>query len=286
MKNILFALAAAAVAAPGFGASLTLSGLADTEDGLVADIDGHLPLGNSWSVAAGAGHAESSAGDEKFSATSLRASTKVRWGALFASAGGERWKDTGQLGATTMRGELGWMSAAGISISALATRRDLDITYTAVLDDVTREIDIEMQGTGFGADLSYFGTAWSAGLRYLDYSYGRNVQRIRAVLDSDNTLRFPRVQRLAESVATRAGSAPDRDLSLMLGRQFVRTSLLGDVRMLRDALTGDETWSMGLTLGLRMGRNMALDTSVGFADGAAAGTVAWGGIALTLLAYR
>jgi hypothetical protein len=52
----------------------------------------------------------------------------------------------------------------------------------------------------------------------------------------------------------------------------------------RDALTGEETTSAGLTLGVEFGRHLLLDTMVGFSDGGAAGRVPWGGMALTL--YR
>jgi hypothetical protein len=285
MRQVLFGLVASvAFATPGAASSLSVAGLVDGEDGRALDLDGRLDLTEQWSVGAGFGHGESDLRDEQFSGRSLRASTDLQFGAFFVGVSAERWKDSGQLRATTLRGEFGWMSDSGLTVTALVTDRALDINYTATVAGQTRDYGIKFQGTGYGADLSYFGTAWSASLRFLDYTYGRNVGRLQAVLASANTERFPRVQRLMESVATRATGAPDRELSLVLGRQFTRSYLMADWQLKRDALTGEETTSAGLTLGVEFGRHLLLDTMVGFSDGGAAGRVPWGGMALTL--YR
>jgi hypothetical protein len=283
MRQVVFGFAAAAaMALPCAASSLSVAGLVDGEDGRSVDLDGRLDLTGHWSVGAGLGYGESDFGDQHFSARSMRASTDVQFGAFFAGASADRWHDSGQLRANTLRGEFGWMSDSGLAVSALVTDRNLDITYTATLEDQTREFDIEFQGTGYGAGLSYFGSSWSVGIRFLDYTYGNNVARLQAVLASAETERFPRLQRLTESVATRAAGTPDRELSLVLGRQFARSHLTGDWQLRRDALTGEKTTSAGLTFGVELGRQLLLDTMVGFSDGGAAGSVPWGGLALTL----
>src|SRR5688572_1806112 len=77
---------AAAMAGPGFGASLTLSGLVDGDDGKALDLDGSLPLTDAWLVGAGIGRSKSSLEGNEFTATSLRASTDVQIGSGFANA--------------------------------------------------------------------------------------------------------------------------------------------------------------------------------------------------------
>src|SRR5690606_3584303 len=133
-----------------------------------------------------------------------------------------------------------------------------------------------------GGALPWLGPGWTATLRSRENSSGNDVAPVRAVLQPANTERFPRVQRLAESVATRAAGAPDRELSLALGRQFRRSYLAVDWGLHRDALTREKTRSYGLTLGVELGTRLVLDTLAGLSDGAESGSVAWGGLALTL----
>jgi hypothetical protein len=108
------------------------------------------------------------------------------------------------------------------------------------------------------------------------------VQRVRSVLESGNTERFPRLQQLIGSVATRAAGAPDRELSLSLGRQFTHLSLLASVQWQRDALTAQKSRSAGLTLGLTPGRRFGVDLSAGASKGGETDTIGWVGLALTL----
>jgi hypothetical protein len=275
-----------ALAGPAAASSLTVSGLIDGEDGTALDLDGRLSITEDWLIGAGIGRGESELAGEKFSGTSLRASTDLQFGAFFAGASAERWKDSGQLRTTTLRGELGWMSASGLALSALLTDRSLDITYAATVLGEPRELAIQFEGTGLGADVSWYGEAWTASLRFVEYDYGRNVQRVRNVINAPDTDRFPRIQGLIETITTRAAAAPDRELSLLLGRQFARSSLTGDLQLQRDALTGEESWSLGLTLGREMGTQFTLDATLGFTDGDSIGTVPWGGLALSLHSAR
>lgn len=280
------ALLAAVFTAQGRAASLTLSGLLDGEDGRVLDLDARVPVTGNWTIGGGVGHGESSLGTEKFSASSLRLSTDLQFGGLFASAGAERWRDSDQLRSTTLRAEVGWMSESGIAVSALVADRQIDIDYTATVLGQVREFQADLDGTGFGGDLSYLGEKWSMGLRYTAYDYGRNVARVRNIRDAAETGRFPRLQRLIESVATRAAGAPDREIAVILARQFRRHYLGSDWQMQRDAVTGDETHSVGVTFGIELGERFVLDTLAGISDSDRTGSVGWGGLALTLRTSR
>lgn len=267
---------------PAHAASLTIAGLADGEDGQSLNVTGRVSITDAWLVSASAGHGESTLEGDKFSGNSVGAATDVQFGDFFASATFNRWKDSGQLTSTNWRGALGWMSESGLSLSALVADRALDVTYSATLLGQPRQRQVSFDGTGFGAEVAWYGEQWTASASFLDYGYGQSVQRVRNILDATDTIRFPRIAQLVGSMATRAASAADQEVGVSIGRQFARSSLSGDWQMQRDALTGEKSHSLGLTLGLQFGQRVGLDTSVGFTDGAAGGTEPWAGLALTL----
>lgn len=283
MQRFLIAALLLATATPGLASSLTVSGLIDAEEGRSVDLDGRLSLNEAWDVGAGIGHGESAIDEQRFSGTGLRAFTDVQLGSFLLGASAERWKDSGQLRATVLRGDAGWMSDSGLALSGLIVDRELSITYTATLAGQTRDFEVKLQGTGFGAEIGWIGEQWSASARYVGYDYGSNVDRIRNLLDASSTDRFPRLQRLLQSMATRAAGAPDRELSLLLGRQFGGTSLSVDWQLQRDAVTRDKTWSSGLSAGFDLNRHWLLDTAVGVSDSPALDTVAWASVVITWL---
>lgn len=283
MQRFLIAALLLAMVTPGLASSLTVSGLIDAEEGRSVDLDGRLSLNEAWDVGAGIGHGESAIDEQRFSGTGLRAFTDVQLGSFLLGASAERWKDSGQLRATVLRGDAGWMSDSGLALSGLIVDRKLSITYTATLAGQTRDFEVKLQGTGFGAEIGWIGEQWSASARYVGYDYGSNVDRIRNLLGASSTDRFPRLQRLLQSMATRAAGAPDRELSLLLGRQFGGTSLSVDWQLQRDAVTRDKTWSSGLSAGFDLNRHWLLDTAVGVSDSPALDTVAWASVAITWL---
>jgi hypothetical protein len=279
-------LFAAAIASAANASSLRLSGLIDGDEGHAVDVDAMLALTGQWSVGAGAGRSHSAPDAEGLSATSLRISTDLQVGGVFANAAAEQWKDSGELRATTLRGSLGWMSDAGFAVSALVADRDLDITYTATVQGVTRELQIDIDATGLGAELSWFGTRWSAGASFMRYDYGRNVDRIRAILDAAATERFPRLQRLATSVAARAAGAPDREISLLLAREFPRGYVSADWLWQRDAVMREKANMLAATLGWYVGPRWRLDTTAGVSRSDSSGSVPFGGLSITLRSAR
>lgn len=105
---------------------------------------------------------------------------------------------------------------------------------------------------------------------------------MRAAIAAADTVRFPRVGELLGSMATRAASAADREVGITLARQFAHVSLGGDLQVERDALTGADTRSLGVTLGLAFGRRVGLDTTVGLTDGGASTSEPWASVAVTL----
>ncbi|MEO6185830.1 MAG: hypothetical protein ABIP38_04375, partial [Steroidobacteraceae bacterium] len=199
-----------------------------------------------------------------------------------AGASLQRWNDAGQIRSTAVLGELGWSANNGMAASLLLDTRSLTLKYSAIVAGQQRERQIDFDGTGIGAEISWFGDQWNVGLRYIDYAYGRSMDRVRAVLNAPDTGRFPRLQLLIDSVATRAVGAPDRQLSASLGRQFARASLQGDWNLQRDALSGDEFNSFSLTHGYEFSEQLQIDTTFGVSTGGYGGTSAFAGLALTL----
>jgi hypothetical protein len=283
-KRISCALLAAACVAPAWAASLSLGAVADNENGRSISLGGRFAPVETLTLGANIGHsrAQLEAGGEEFSGTSLGISADLDFGAFFAHASGDRWTDSNALRSTVLNGELGWMSTTGVALAALVTDRDMRVTYyTATVLGQPRERNIDFEGTGFGADLAYYGETWTAGVRFLEYDYGRSVARVRAAIDAAGTERFPRLDQLIGSVVTRAAGTPDRELSLLLGRQFAKNSLTAVLQWQRDALTGDESKSAGLTLGMRPAASLGVDISAG-ASKSEAGTALWAGLTLTL----
>lgn len=281
-KRICSVLLIAALMPVAWAGSLTLGGVVDDDKGRSLDLSGRFAATPAWTLGAGAGHSESEFDGEKFSGNSFNVSSDVALGAFFIGASANRWKDSGELRATVLRGELGWMSAAGVALSALVTHRATRVDYTVNFLGQLRERQIDFDGTGFGGDVSYLGERWTAGVRFLRYDYGNNVERVRQAMESGDTERFPVLARLIGSVATRTAGSPDRELSFLLGREFGEVSVTADVQLLRDALTGDRTKSGGLTVGFKPTPRFGVDVSGGVTDSDVAGNVPWAGLSLTL----
>lgn len=283
MKKVLIAAVVALVlpAAAARAASVTASTLADSEDGLSYGIDGQFSLTDSWSVGAGVQQSEASLAGADFSGTAVRLASNVSAGAFAAGVSLRRWKDSSQVRSTTIQGEAGWMWGNGLSVTALLDDRDVRVEYTTTVLGQTRQASVDFRGTGFGADVSWFGTDWNLGARYLDYNYGRSVARVRAAMESSSTLRFPRVETLLDSIATRAAGAPDRQVTATIGRSFSRSSIQADWVLQRDALTLANVKSLSLTYGHDIGSTVRLDVTAGHSDGDDSRSMVFGGLALT-----
>jgi hypothetical protein len=262
-------------------ASVTLSTLGDTEDGLSYGVSGHFSPTEHWSVGAGIEQSQTSIGGADFSGTALRMSTDVSLGGFMASASVRRWKDSSQVKSTTSLAELGWMTESGWSLSVLADDRNVTVQYTTTVLGETRPAAIEFNGTGYGADISFYGDGWILAARYLEYDYGRSVTRVRAAIESTSTERFPRVDSLLGSIVTRASGAPDQQFLATVGRTFGNSSLQVDWTLQRDALTQDKVKSVSGTWGYGVTAGLWLDTTAGVSDVAGGDSLIFGGLALT-----
>jgi hypothetical protein len=291
MRGIWSITTLAALCAAGIGAaqpaqaegSLTVSGLFDSDQGRSVDADVRWSPVPAWSMGAGAGKGESGVAEAGLSGTSLRASTDLYLGGFDAGVSLQRWKDSSDLRTRSLRAQVGWTFDAGLGLHALFDDRRLDIQYTRqTLLGQTRQAAVGFDGTGLGAELSYTGARYSAAAHFMDYGYGRSMARVRAVLAATDTTQFPRLQLLVASLVTRAAGAPDRQMGVTLGREFDRASVQGDWVMLRDALTGEVTHSLSLLHSYRITRHLEMDTTLGLSDGAAAGTMAFGGLAFRI----
>lgn len=265
------------------GGSVTLAGMLDGSHGSSIDADLHWYPLQAWSVGAGIGHSKSELTGSDFAGTSLRASTDLQLGDFNAGVSMQYWNDSSQIRTISTRGQVGWTSLAGFGINAIVDDRHMRVTYTTQpVVGQSRDIEANFDGTGFGAELAWYGEQWNSAARFIGYSYGQNVDRLRTIVNSPTTSRFPRLAVLVGSVTTRAAGAPDREIGATLGREFSKSSLQGDWTLQRDALTGVKYNSLSLVLGYHVTPHLELDTTGGFSHGGTQGTVAYGGLSLTL----
>ena len=263
--------------------SLTLSGLFDSDQGRSLDADARWAPLPAWTLGAGVGQGKSGLEGSDLSGTSLRASSDVYLGGFDAGVSMQRWKDSSDLKTSSVRGQAGWTFDSGVGIHALFDDRSLDITYTRQpLVGAARQSTVQFDGTGYGAELAFIGTRVNAAVHFIDYGYGRSMTRVRGVLAATDTTRFPRLQALVASMATRAAGAPDREIGVSLGREFSRSSVQGEWLLMRDALSGENTNSLSLIHSYRISKHLEMDTTLGLSDGAADGTLAFGGLAFRI----
>jgi hypothetical protein len=279
----LFAAGLCTAASARAEGSLTLSGLFDSDQGRSLDVDARWAPMPAWSLGAGVGKGESGLAGANLSGTSLRASTDLYLGGFDAGVSMSRWKDSSDLKTRSVRAQAGWTFDSGVGVHALLDDRSLDILYTRQPQvGPARQATVRFDGTGYGGEISFSGTRFNASAHYLDYGYGRSMSRVRGVLTATDTTRFPRLQSLVASLVTRAAGAPDREIGVSLGREFSRSSLQGEWLLLRDALSGEQTNSLSLIHSYRLSAHLEMETTLGLSDGAADGTLAFGGLAFKI----
>jgi hypothetical protein len=263
--------------------SLAFSGLFDSEQGRSLDVDARWSPLPSWSLGAGVGSGKSGVPGADLAGTSLRASTDLYLGGFDAGVSLQSWKDSSDLRTRSVRAQAGWSFDGGLGVHALLDARSLDIQYTRQLAlGQARQATVQFDGDGIGAEISFAGERYNAALHFIDYGYGRSLSRVRSALSATDTTRFPRLQLLVGSLVTRAAGAPDQEAGLTVGREFSRTSLQGEWLMLRDALTGERSNSLSLVHSYQVSKHLEIDTTLGFSDGAADGTLAFGGLAFRI----
>jgi hypothetical protein len=275
-------LSAAATAADGT-ALITVAGLADSESGTSFDADAYWGPTANWGVGLGVGKIESNLPGADFSGTSFRGSSDVTIGRLNARAGFRQWEDSSQIDSDAGTFEMSWLFDSGLSVALLYEDRSLATTYQ-VSGPLGRRRNqtLDLDGSGWGADLSWFGDEWQAGIRYLDLGYGSTLDRLRTAISSPQTLRFPGIQSLVDTVLTRNIAPIDYEFSALLGRSFDRASLRGEWFLQRDALTGQDIQSFSLRYGYRFTDHVELGLTGGLLDASFGGSIGFGGLALTL----
>lgn len=162
---------------PVQAASVTVGTLFDTDEGMAWRASGTVAPRHNWLIGAGAGRHEMQFNGENYSGTSLAASTRASFGSFFAGAGGQQWKDSGNLESVALHAELGWVSQGGLSLSALFTDRSLRAPFTTTgLDGQVLTHESRSDGQGFGAAVAWTGRGWHIGARFLDYGYRHRYQ--------------------------------------------------------------------------------------------------------------
>lgn len=277
-----FLLASGASAAADGTASLTLGSLFDTESGTAYDLDGYWGPTANWGVGLGFGRLDTRLPGADFSGSTWRGSSDVTIGQLNLRAAYRSWEDSSQVSSDASSFEASWFFDSGFSITALVESRSLTTTYqiTAPLGR-TRNARLDLDADGFGVELGWLGDRWDGTLRYVDYSYGATLDRVRNTLRSPTTVRFPQIQALVDTVLTRNVAPIDQEFVAGIGRRFDRASLRAEWFVQRDALTAANIQSLSLRYGYRLTDHVELAGTAGFLD-ASGSSLGFGGLALTL----
>lgn len=173
----ILALAASTCMRPAAGASLTLGSLFDSDEGVAWRASGIVAPMPHWLVGAGASRHRMQFDGERYSGTSLGASTRASFGGFFAGVSGQRWKDSGEARSNSLHAEAGWTSASGVTVGVLFTDRRLRAPFTSTdLAGQTLAHEVRSDGEGVGASLAWTSRNWSVSARFLDYRYRHRQQ--------------------------------------------------------------------------------------------------------------
>jgi hypothetical protein len=279
--GVICLLACSAVRAEA-DASLRLGGLLDSAGAHGLDVDVWWAPNDHWSMGAGAG--SSTAGEDAgdLSGNSIRLSTDFSAGGWLLGLAGSQWEDSGDVKTRVAQAFVGFTAANGLTLGVLAEDRALDVGYVFRTLQGVREGTISLDGRGVGLELGWFGEASHVVVRHVDHEYGRSLDRLRAVVAAPDTERVPRLTALADSLVTRAASAPSRELTLDVGRELARSSLRGEWSWQEDALTGGNVHILSVQVEFRVRPRLSIEPTLGFAAGDEIESAGFGGLALTL----
>jgi hypothetical protein len=262
--------------------ALTASGLIDEDSGSSYDLDLRVSPSDAWSLSAGLGRSGTDAPGSDFAGTSWRAAGGWQGSRVGVGFNAVQWQDDGQFESQTLGADLTVTLPAGFMLTALLRQRDLEVSYSVVgllnrLTPVTTAFD----GSGYGAELSWFNESWGLSLRSVTYSYDSSLDRVRAAAASPATRGFPRLQALTDSMLTRAFGATDREFGASVERRFSRSGLALNVGGSRETLTGESVTSLGVSYRYALSPRVDLEGTLGSSDGDTLGSLAYAGLSAT-----
>lgn len=281
LVTLLLTATPAALSAEGGRFSASLATLVDDADGTSVDLDLYWEPTDWLGLSAGMGKAESSAELADLDGDALRAGVDVHGDSLGGRLNWRRWQDQGQFESDSVVAEVYWRTTQGWQFGVIAEQRDFTVDYTiTLLNRVVPRREI-FDGSGIGAQLSWYGETWGGYLRGVTYDYDTTLDRVIAASRAPNLARFPRIEALIASLLTRTAGAIDHDLSAGLERSFQRSGLRLDLSATRDALSGADSRSVSVSYRYALTPRFEVEGTVGSADSDDLESIGFAGLALS-----
>jgi hypothetical protein len=267
------ALAQAANDRPQF--DLALTALGDDASGRSFDVNAMLSPSARWSIAAGAGSSDAggatgaaSAAVPSLHGTSFNGSVDLKLGQFGLKPGFSHWRDDDHFSSSTPQLSAYWKHG-GLRTQLLLERPKFALDYQLRIANQTITRLFEFSGNGIGGSLDWYGNHWSSSVSFMSYSYGNEVTRVRAILNTPNLQDFPRLTLLAGSMATLTRGALKDRTAAGLEYAFTRTSVHADLTSVTDAISDARSASYGLGVAYVLNSRVSVDLSGGIshADG-------------------
>jgi hypothetical protein len=229
-----------AAAAPSWNASVGAEG--DNNGASVGDADIGWSPTDRFGVSFSAGHAKGSDESGNFSSTTLFAGADWQIAKLFGvGLAYDSWDDSNAYEKRTAHGTV-YIGNERARVGLLA--QSVTSTTTAQLALLRREVTIDFDGKGYGAELELNGERAGFYASYVSYDYDDNVNRLLTFLANPNLSQRPRLEALAGSGLTAAAAL--LDYSANVGANFyVRDSRIGvSYSLLRDLVSDSDSKSL------------------------------------------
>ena len=229
-----------AQAAPSWSASVGAEG--DDNGASTADADIGWSPTDRFGVSFSAGHAKGSDESGDFSSTTLFAGIDWQIAKRFGVAlAYDAWDDSGAYEKRTTHGTV-YIGNDRARVGLLA--QSVTSTTTAELALLRREVQIDFDGQGYGAELELNGEHAGFYASYVSYDYDDSVDRLIAFLANPNLSQRPRLEALAGSGLTAAAALLDHSANVG-ANVYVRNCRLGvSYTLLRDLVSDSDSSSV------------------------------------------
>ncbi len=254
-----------ATAEPGF--TLQASAFVDDQDGTSYDLNAQFQPSDWLTLSAGAGRSRSSALTTDFNGTAVHGGVDVQRGRFGGGLQASGWEDSDQFTSRILSGRFAVTLAESFEAGVLLESRQLEVGYTTTgLLGRTIPQNLHFQGSGLGAELGWYGRAWSGHLRGIAYDYDTQLDRVIAASRAPATRAFPQLASLVSSVLTRTAGAIDYQASLGVDRAFARSGLGVDLTLSSDTISGDDSASLSVSWRYELSTHLGIDTTLGLTE--------------------
>lgn len=268
-----------ASAAPSYG--VAIGALVDDQSSRNFDLDATFDPNEHWTLSAGFGQSDSSSDLSDLTGTSFRAGFDAHGERFGFGASFEQWEDSGSFTSQTLHARAS-LRAGDFEFGLVGADRSFDVDYTITLPNRSVDRTFSVDGTGFGADLSYDTERWGLYASAVFYDYGDRFDQLVTLAQSGQVTRFPRVTALVGSLLTQAQGPLDHELGAGVSHQFQRTSLSLDWTGIEDAISGATGDSVSATFGWTATPRMSLEFTAGVSSVQGFEDTTFGGVAFLL----